>query len=73
MAKFKLEDNVPIPDPWESLRKYPWSDMKVGQSIVRHVGMYLTMRVSAHKASKKYGYKFTTRKKGNFVRIWRIA
>lgn len=77
--EIKLETGIPIPSRAKSeAAKYPWKEMKVGNSFVvpRINGepMQLT-RDRANKAvtyAKKYGHKYCTRTIEAGIRVWRI-
>lgn len=74
---FKIESNVPPPSG-ESLRpaKYPWAEMKVGDSFHFDGSPGTRDRISASSrsfAKTHSGFAFVTRREGDGYRIWRIA
>lgn len=75
----KLETDIPIPvRPKSSANKYPWGEMKVGDSflIPRVNGEVIQLvRERATKAiqwAKRTGHKYCTRASDEGVRVWRI-
>lgn len=74
---FKIESNVPVP-PRDGRTgrgqklKYPWGDMKVGDSILFTGDDADTAPSSAHQFGRKRSWTFTTHKNGEGVRVWRI-
>lgn len=62
----KIEKNVSVPDS----RRYPFPDMKVGDSYYDDDGMNL--RSAAWQFARRHGWKFITRREGEGVRIWRM-
>lgn len=63
----KVEPNIPLPN------KYPFSQMKVGDSFAVPVGILRsTVTISAMRYSRKYGGKFTVRQMPDkTLRCWR--
>ena len=68
MSKFKIETNVPIP-PEEEHQKYPFSEMKVGESIVFSIEQKYRLQ-SAASNHKKRNPDFNYMIRG--FRMWRI-
>jgi hypothetical protein len=76
---FELSDEYPLPD-WEEGKpgkvraKYPWHNMKVGQSFF--APNMTGQNIGADKAGRRMGVVFTTKEctengiKG--VRVWRV-
>ena len=69
---YEIEKNVPLPpDPRGRPSKYPFSEMKPGDSI-----FVASKAAAARRASYlfgvRHGLEFATRKEGDGVRIWRI-
>ncbi|MDE2103663.1 MAG: hypothetical protein KGL39_40875 [Patescibacteria group bacterium] len=74
MAEYVIEDGVPVPQTrFGRLAKYPFAEMKVGQSFVAANGKQ-ACSAAFHYATHR-GVRFTSRKEGNdgARRIWRIA
>lgn len=74
---FKIESNVPPPSG-DSGRpaKYPWAEMKVGDSFRFDGAPGVRDRISASSrafAKRNAGVAFVTRREGDGYRIWRIA
>ena len=51
---------------------YPYAQMEVGDSFSVPVGAYRKVLNANTRASKRLGWKFSARREGEFVRIWRI-
>lgn len=76
----KIEKGIPIPESIsrKSNAKYPWPDMKVGDSFTvewrNYSTKYSVLRAgdSWSKRNKDGEWKFTARKEGCNVRIWRV-
>jgi len=68
----KIEKGIPIPKDVRGRKsKYPIEKLEVGDSF--HVESIT--RQSLFSSCRKYvnmGWKFTTRKTGNGIRIWRV-
>lgn len=73
---FKVERKIPTPEPAGRNPKYPWREMKVGDSFFVPGALVRTIHPAAHAASKRTGFKFTCRTiseaQGSGVRVWRI-
>lgn len=85
MAKIKLDDDVPIPGSYSGEDKYPFRDMKVGQSFFEEGKTSDQLTNSASHWRKKMGWKFKARnvteqvtdddgtvREAKGARIWRI-
>jgi len=77
---FTVESNVPLPPPSGNDRKggtgrpatkYPFGEMKVGDSFVTIEGD--KARTAAAQYGKTNGMRFITRKERGGIRIWRAA
>lgn len=54
-------------------RKYPHEDMEVGDSFFL-VGISMQVVLNANwRAGKRLGWRFTARKEGEGIRVWRVA
>lgn len=64
----KIEKNIPLPS------KYPFSEMKVGDSFeVPESTKRTTVTVAANRYGRKHGVKFTVRlTPDRTLRCWRI-
>ena len=70
-ALFKVEEKIPI--SW-FYRKYPFKDMKVGDSFVVSPENVFSVRSTSCEYGKRYGWKFSTRRVSRTeYRCWRIA
>ncbi|NCV58419.1 MAG: hypothetical protein EBW47_06440 [Betaproteobacteria bacterium] len=70
----KIEKNVPMPQP-KNVEVYPYNEMDVGDSfMVKGESKYLLATVCNRngKYRKKLGMRFTAKKMGNGVRVWRV-
>ena len=75
MTEYKIEKNVPIPQPKTGgqFRGLPQvlRGMQIGDSVFeRNIA---TARSASHKASNGSGLKFVVRKEGSGSRIWRVS
>jgi hypothetical protein len=71
VSEFKIESDVPVPDERRRF-KYPWSEMKVGDSFFVENGSQNVLSTAGRQYGRFHGGKFSTRKEGNGVRVWRI-
>ena len=75
----QIDKNIPIPDPFESNRKFSAfyrmvAKMEIGDSFIVPDQMLPNGSFSARcYIEKKYGFKFTQRKTAEGIRIWRTA
>lgn len=76
-TKFVIESGVPVPPRASGAgeSKYPFNDMKVGDSFFAPAcsSQALSNATRAYKMTHAPGSKWTTRKEGDGVRVWRIA
>ena len=79
MKIHKIENNVPIPDVHSRI-KYPWPEMKVGDSVFikaekgeTPTRLKAIARSSVNYYGSKTGKKFRTRvfSEENGIRVWR--
>ncbi len=76
---YEIDERVPVPKPRLGGGKYPWGEMKVGDSFFVAVdkeppsAVQGTVSGSARAYGKKHGQKFTTRIVDGGVRVWRTA
>lgn len=70
---FAIEKGVPVP-PRDNGRtaKYPWADMRVGDSFFVPGVKTNAMAGSKAQAAKKHNAKYSMRSVDGGVRIWRI-
>lgn len=79
---FEIIKNVPMPVKYGS-ETYPFQDMEIGDCFEvpivagRNKHGYIQEQVKLSQAGiywgKKLGFKFSTRKVGDVIRIWRTA
>ena len=74
MSLIKIDKGIPLPPQGSNQRtaKYPWRDMRVGDSI-RVQGQGRAARSSAALFARKTGLRFAVRSFADHTRIWRIA
>lgn len=74
MSEFKIEKGIPQPAR-NGCTKYPLRQMKVGESFfVGESTNASVVRSNIALFSKRNpDYKFSTRKEGTGIRVWRIA
>jgi hypothetical protein len=66
-----VERGVVMPPKLES--RYPHGEMEVGDSFfVVGLGMQVVLNAN-WRASKKLGWKFSARKEGDGIRVWRVT
>lgn len=75
MNEFKIEKKAAIPAPSHSCGRYPFASMEKGDSFfVPDPGVAVSARSSAYIYAKNHPpRKFTARKEGTGLRIWRTA
>ena len=69
---FKVEKGVQMP-PAKTRNVYPFSRMAVGDSFVVPPEIRYKVDAAARSFGIKHGCRFSTRKDGDQVRIWRSA
>ncbi len=68
---FKIEGNIPCPTQQS---KYPFKEMKVGDSFLVPKHFEMRVRTASQYFSKRNApYKFSVAKTVDGARIWRIA
>lgn len=67
-----FDKNVPIPPRKKFFKKYHLEDMQIGDSFLAENVKINSMNQVIARAKAKTGFKFTFRKDGTGVRIWRI-
>lgn len=71
---FEVTDSVPHPNGGtKGVRKYPFDRMEVGQSFYVFPEPGTTPSIAAYQYARRHGKKFSCRREGDGVRIWRIA
>lgn len=73
---FKIDTHIPIPTrdgrTLGRLARYPWCRMEVGHSILFTGDEEECGPSSAYAYGKRHGWKFTQKRMGDGVRVWRI-
>lgn len=69
---YDIEDGIPVPKFTKKL-KYPFLEMKIGQSVLITDKKLLQIRSYASNVGKKIGYKFKVAQTDEGVRVWRVA
>lgn len=66
-----IEKGIPLPEE-RKRNVYPYQAMEVGESFLVPEAKMQIVCNSNYRVSKATGMKFTARKEGNGVRVWRI-
>ena len=61
-----------VPKP-RVVYSYPYASMEVGDSFVVPKESRQKVANATYRASKRLGYKFTSKSEGEFLRIWRVS
>jgi hypothetical protein len=72
----KVENGIPLPPAWGRGKSVSWSfvaKMKVGQSFLADDRSQTRVAAKLQYWAEKLGWKFTTRKVDEGVRVWRVA
>ena len=72
MNDFKIEKDIKCPEPRTRNLKYPFDDMKCGDSFAFNSDIYVRVSATASYYSKKDNMKFSIRKDGDGYRCWRV-
>ena len=66
-----IENNIPLPQE-RKRNSYPYKSMDIGDSFfIDNIAMNIVCN-NNYQTSKRTGMKFTARREGNGVRVWRI-
>ena len=65
-----VESNIPLPS--ERTKRYPYKEMELGECFFVPESKIQLICNANYKAQKRTGMKFTARREGNGVRVWRI-
>jgi hypothetical protein len=66
----EISQDVPLPKPHF---RYPYGAMQVGDSFLVPGGKLQIVCNANYRAGKRLGRRFTARKDGDGVRVWRLA
>lgn len=71
----KLDKNIPVPGGVDYRERYPFPDMRVGDSfMVLDASWIKNLRSAAYMYSRRHpGTRFTCRRFGEGWRLWRVA
>lgn len=70
----KIETDIPIPPAWSGTARYPFGQMKKGESIDRPKEFQNTLRTAASQYKGRHpGWDYKTRIQGNVMRLWCVA
>ena len=72
---YKIESDVPVPENTSGRSsKYPWADMKIGDSFAFDKGSLQSLRNSAWSYTKRHnGVRFVFRQMGTDMwRCWKV-
>jgi hypothetical protein len=73
MEAFVIDHNVPIPPARKGPEvKFPFALLGIGDSFFVP-GERNNVSNAAHQYAKRHGVKFTVRKQGDGIRVWRVA
>lgn len=68
----RVESSIPLPSE-RANRKYPHEDMTVGDSFyLEGVSMQVVLNAN-WRAGKRLARRFTARKEGEGIRVWRVT
>lgn len=69
--EIKIESGIQIPSRHKQTFKYPWYEMKIGDSFLAPIGINKIQSAKTY-AQMKTGFKFACRAVEGGTRIWRI-
>ena len=72
MEILEIQRGGEMPKP-RVVYSYPYESMEVGDSFVVPKEARQKVANATYRASKRLGYKFTSKAEGEHLRIWRIA
>ena len=72
MEILEIKKGVAMPPP-KVVFSYPYEDMEVGDSFVVPVTYRAKVLNANYRASKRTGFKFTSKTEGNVFFVWRTA
>ena len=71
----QIDSDIPAPERRKyhgGHSKYPWKELKVGQSFVAPWVDKNSANSTVWRAGKTHGVKFVVRKEGKGYRVWRV-
>ena len=73
MNEIKIDKNVPLPNGLGKYCKWPFGEMKIGDSFEVDADQGYTIRTSASYYAKRHeGFRFSIRRHGKAYRCWRV-
>jgi hypothetical protein len=71
----ELRKDIPIPEDGSRVKRYPFSQMAVGESFAAPAGKRRSLLTSAQYYKRRYGKEFTVRQRiedgVKVIRVWR--
>lgn len=72
-TQIKIESNIPIPTQTRNKSKYPWDEVKVGQSFMMPTKIHAASQARYYAQKRLAPKRFTIRTiDANSCRCWRI-
>jgi len=72
MEILEIQKGMLLPSP-RVVYAYPYESMEVGDSFTVPVIARAKVLNANYRASKKLGFKFSSKSEGELLRVWRIA
>lgn len=69
----QIDKAVPLPPPTKRYPKYPWAEMRAGDSFAVDNADWASVRVQASRRKETHGEIYTCRMVKGGVRVWRVA
>lgn len=70
---YTIECGIPIPQAKRPPKGYPFTEMRVGESVFIDSHSPASIGGSVAYAGRKVGAKFVSRTDGTGVRVWRVS
>ena len=72
MEILEIEKGSVFPNP-RVVYAYPYESMEVGDSFTVPVSARAKVLNANYRASKKLGYRFSSKAEGDVLRVWRVS
>ena len=72
MEILEIQKGMLLPSP-RLVYAYPYESMEVGDSFTVPVIARAKVLNANYRASKKLGFKFSSKSEGELLRVWRVA
>jgi hypothetical protein len=69
-SRVKIDHDVPMP---QSIHKYPWDEMKIGDSFLAPVKSLGSMASLCSRKKAEKGWQYRLRQTPEGIRVWRVA